>query len=95
MDIISIKAQLSKAFSIAPSELDKMPFWEFELYMKELEKLVKEENEQQQSEYEKSGAGEMMNNMRSGKMMKGMNNMKPQMPTMPKMPSMNINMPKM
>ena len=32
MDLISIKAQLSNSFHIQPSEIDKMPFWELELY---------------------------------------------------------------
>ena len=47
MDIISLKAQLGKAFHIQPSEIDRMPFWELELYVKELERLIKEENEAQ------------------------------------------------
>lgn len=89
-DIISVKAQLSKAFSIQPSEIDKMPFWEFEIYVQELEKLVKEENKQNEDQMNKSGAKDMMKMMKSGNMSKMSNNMIPKTPnmSMPKMPKM-------
>lgn len=60
MELISVKAQLCKAFSIQPSEIDKMAFWEFELFVKELERLTKEENERQKGELDKSGAKDAM-----------------------------------
>ena len=94
MDLISIKAQLCKAFSIQPSEIDKMAFWEFELFTKELERLVKEENEQQKSELDKSGAKDAMKMTKPGAMQKMMSNSMPKMPKIPdfKMPS-TIKMP--
>lgn len=82
LDIISVKAQLSKAFSIPPSEVDRMPFWEFELYVKELEKLVKEENSQSEDQMNKSGARDMMKTMKNGGPSKMMENMTPKMPSM-------------
>lgn len=80
MDIISIKAQLSKAFHIQPSEVDRMPFWEFELYMKELERLVKEENEENKKQMDKSGAKDAMKMTKPGYMQKMMKDSQPKMP---------------
>lgn len=52
-NLINIKASLSKAFHIQPSEIDNMPMWEFELYVKKINELVEEENENQQKEMDK------------------------------------------
>jgi hypothetical protein len=52
-NLINIKANLSKAFHIQPSEIDNMPMWEYELYVKKINELVEEENENQQKEMEK------------------------------------------
>ena len=93
MDLISIKAQLCKAFSIQPSEIDKMAFWEFELFTKELERLVKDENEQQKSEMDKSGVKNAMKMTKPGAMQNMMKNSMPKMPDF-KMPS-TIKMPTM
>ena len=53
MNLIKLKASLSKAFHIPPSEIDAMPMWEFELYVKTLNELVEEENDKQQKEMDK------------------------------------------
>jgi hypothetical protein len=53
ISLINIKASLSKAFHIQPSEIDNMPMWEFELYIKQLNELVKEENDGQKKEMDK------------------------------------------
>ena len=50
MSLIRLKASLSKSFHIQPSEVDKMPMWEFELYVKQLNELVEEDNERNKSE---------------------------------------------
>lgn len=85
MDIISIKAQIQKAFHTDPTYLERLPFWEFELYMKEIERLVKEENRQQEDEYNRSGAKDAMKMAKNpGRMMASASN------AMPKMPSMNM-----
>ena len=90
-DLISIKAQLSKAFSIQPSEIDKMAFWEFELFVKEMERLTKEEQDQQKKEFDTSGAQDAMKMAKPGYMQKMMQN---QANMMPKVPNMNMQMPK-
>lgn len=91
MDLISIKAQLCKAFGMQPSEVDKMAFWEFELFVKEMERLTKEEQEQQKKELDKSGAKDAMKMAKPGYMQKMMQN---QANMMPKMPNTNLQMPK-
>lgn len=67
-----------------------MPFWEFELFIKELENLVKEESKQNEEQMDKSGAKDMMKMVRSGNMSKMTHNATPKMPSMsmPKMPKM-------
>lgn len=52
VNYIHVKAVLSKEFHIQPSEIDKMPAWEYELFMKELNTIVKEENDKNKSENE-------------------------------------------
>jgi len=97
MEIISVKAQLSKAFSIQPSEVDKMPFWEFELYMKELERLVKEENKQQEDEMHRRGADKAMKMANPNNMSKMMgsttDSVMSKMPNMSKMSMGSMKMP--
>lgn len=88
VDFISLKAQLSKAFHIQPSEIDRMPYWEFELYIKELERLTKEEKDQQEEEMKKSGAKDAMKMAKPGYMQKMMQSSQPKMPKIP-----NMNMP--
>lgn len=61
MSLVKIKANLSKSFHIAPSEVDSMPMWEFELYIKTLNELVEEENEGNQKEMDKYHVKDYMN----------------------------------
>ena len=61
MNLIKLKASLSKAFHIQPSEIDAMPMWEFELYIKTLNELVEEENDKQQKEMDKYHVKDYMN----------------------------------
>lgn len=70
-----------------------MPFWEFELYLKELERLTKEENDRQKAEYDRSGAKDAMKMTKPGAMDKMMSNTMSKMPQMPNMNS-KINLPK-
>ena len=53
INLIQIKSSLAKNFHIQPSEIDRMPMWEYELFIEELNKQVKEENNQQQAEMDK------------------------------------------
>lgn len=84
IDLIKIKASLSKQFHIQPSEIDKMNFWEYEYYVTMINDMVKEENKDQQSQMSKYGVDKYTNP----------NNIKkytnPKMPSTPKMPSVNL-----
>lgn len=91
-DIINIKAQLGKAFHIQPSEVDKMPFWELEYYIKELEKMVAEENEENQNEVNKAGIGKLGQMADPKNMSKMMSAATPKLPDI-KMPSISMKMP--
>lgn len=79
-----MKAALAKTFHIQPSEVDKMPMWEYELFIMKLNELVQEENDKQKKEMDKHHVNEYMDMTSPKNMKKMMNN--PQM-TMPKMPS--------
>ena len=81
INYIKVKSILAKEFHIQPSEIDKMPAWEYELFMQEINALIKEENERNQKEMDKSG----YNKMNDPNYMKKMANS--QMPKMPKMNS--------
>ena len=82
MSLIKTKAILSKNFHIQPSEIDMMPMWEYELYVKQLNDLVEEENEKHK-DIEKSGE------VNKYKKMMNSRNIQPSMPKTP-----NFNMPK-
>ena len=84
MNFISTKAILAKEFHLSPSEFDNMPAWEYELFMKEINRAVKEENERNKQEMDKAGindAKKYSNPSYINKMQKGM---------IPKMPSISI-----
>ena len=57
---------LSKQFSIAPSEVDKMAYWEYEYFMKEINDLVKEENETQKKQYAETEEKYNIKNLQRG-----------------------------
>lgn len=92
MNFVKVKSILAKEFHIQPSEIDKMPAWEYELFIKELNNIVKEENDKNQAEMDKAG-------LNDAKKMSNPNYIsKMQQSAMPKMPSFNvpsINMPKL
>jgi hypothetical protein len=92
MNFIRTKAVLAKEFHIQPSEIDNMPAWEYELFVKEINNIVKEENDKNKQEMDKAGindAKKMSNPSYISKMQK---DAMPKMPnmTMPKMPSIKI-----
>jgi hypothetical protein len=65
--------------------LDSLPFWEYELWLEELNQVVKEANEDQKAVMTKSQQEQKMG-MPGAKQLPKM--------TMPKMPNINVNMPK-
>jgi hypothetical protein len=81
INLIQIKAALAKNFHIQPSEIDKMPMWEYELFIEELNKQVKEENNQQQAEMDKYHINDYMKAANPKNMQKAMT-----APKTPKMP---------
>ena len=79
-NLVANKAALAKAFHIQPSELEKMPYWEYELFIQKLNDMIKEENDKNKDEEEKYSKYKNFNP----------NSYKPQMPSgfsTPKMPS--------
>lgn len=78
VNLIRLKAQLAKEFHIQPSEIDRMQVWEYELFIKLLNDLVKEANEEQEAEHGKYSADQYM---------KSAQRMMPKIPNMPSMPS--------
>ena len=79
LQFIRNKVALSKNFYIAPSEIDRMYYWEYEYFMEEVNRTIKEENERNQKQNEQYNAGTMMRNAKS---------YVPKMPNALKMPSM-------
>lgn len=51
--LIQVKVSLAKQFHIQPSEIDKMPVWEYEMFMRILNEEIRAENEKQEKEYGK------------------------------------------
>ena len=83
LNLIKNKVSLSKNFYIAPSEIDRMYYWEYEYLLEEVNNNIKTENEKNEKEYSKYG------NMSPNSMMKNAQSQMPRMPSMniPKMPS--------
>jgi hypothetical protein len=85
-NLVANKVNICKNFYIQPSELERMPYWEYEMTVKECEKIAEEEKKRQEEENKQYGgsfnpksyqhqASRMMNNY-------------PKMPSMPSMPKM-------
>ena len=77
---IRLRASLTKQFHIPPQSFDKMPYWEYEIYLKRLSDLVKEENDSQKKEMDKYHISDYAKMSNPSNMRKMMN---------PKMPSMS------
>lgn len=87
-NLIKNKASLLKNFHLPPSELDKMPMWEYELMMKELNGMIEEENKMQEDQMRESG----MDPRNPGRSIRGFT--KPMKSFQEsKMPSFNMSMP--
>ena len=82
INLIKNKVALSKNFNIAPSEIDRMYYWEYEYFLDEVNNNIKAENERQEKENEKYG------NMNPNSMMRNASKY------MPKTGNMNTNFPK-
>ena len=95
LNYIKVKALLAKEFHIQPSEIDLMPAWEYELFMKEINAAVKEENKRNETETNNpiyKDAQKMANYKNIEKMQKQST---PKMPSMPKISNIgNFKIPK-
>jgi hypothetical protein len=80
--LADLKAAFAKNFHIQPSEVDRMVFWEYEMFVESLNALVKEDNERQEDEMKKYNINGTMKSIKNGSFTKGMNTSKfaPQMP---------------
>ena len=87
INYIKVKSILAKEFHIQPSEIDKMPAWEYELFMREINQAVKEENERNKAEMDKAGYDKAQK-MSDPKYAQRMANN--QIPKMPNMGSMKM-----
>jgi len=58
-NFIYIKAILAKEFHIQPSELERMPAWEYEMFMQEINKAIKEDNKRNKEEEDKYNVNDM------------------------------------
>lgn len=68
LNLMRNKVNLSKNFYIAPSELDRMYYWEYEYLLEEVNNNIKEENDRQEKESSKYGdmnPKSIMKNMKS------------------------------
>lgn len=90
VNLIKTKAILAKEFHIQPSELDNMPAWEYELFVKEINAIVKEENERNKQEMEKAGVKDAQKMANPNTLKKMQQNATPKMPSL-NMPNININ----
>jgi hypothetical protein len=80
--LVDLKAAFAKNFHIQPSEVDRMVFWEYEMFVESLNALVKEDNERQEDEMKKYNVNGTMKSIKNGSFTKGMNTSKfaPRMP---------------
>ena len=81
------KVHIARNFHIAPSEIEQLPYWEYEYMQKEMTDTIKKEQEEQ--EKQEKGMGGISN------MQRQMRNSMPRVPKMPSVPSIgSSSMPK-
>lgn len=90
MNLIVNKVQLAKNFHIQPSEIDNMYMWEYEIFLKELNSIVKKENKEQQEERDKYKVGDYRKLANPNSAMKMANQSGMKMPSMPSAPSIRM-----
>lgn len=67
-----------------------MPFWEYEMYMEELNKLIKEENDKHESEMKKAGVRDALKHSNPRAIQSSIAKAQPKMPDTIKMPSLGM-----
>ena len=93
VNLIKNKIIISKEYHIQPSEIDRLQFYEYEIYLEQLNLIAEqqaEENKKQQEQFDdmksSMNPSKMMNNMSSNYKMPSVNT--------PSISSGNISMPK-
>lgn len=85
--MIKNKVALAKNFNIAPSEIDRLYYWEYEYMLDEVNNNIKAENERNEKEQEKYGNMNPRSMMRDAKKYAPSSGSGFNLPHMPKMPS--------
>lgn len=90
--MVQSKALLCKNFNIQPSEIERMPHWEWEYYLEECEKIAEEEKKKQEEQEKGHSMGNyqtqarrVMNGYGNGYNMSKLPSI-PSVPPIPKMP---------
>ena len=84
-NLVQNKARLAYSCRTQPSEVDRMPYWEYEEYMKAMQNIIEEENKRQE-EAEKGKSSSRYNpNTYQHQARKSV----PRMPSAPRMPNFN------
>lgn len=84
-NLVVNKVNICKNFYIQPSELERMPYWEYEMTLKECERIADEEKKRQEEENKAYGNSSSPRNYQNqvNRMMSHSNI--PKMPSMPRM----------
>lgn len=85
--MVKNKLFICKEWNIQPSEIDRLPYYDYEFICEQIN-IIQKEQEKQQKEQEKEYAS-MQKNMNPSSMMSSLKNNLPNMANM-KMPSMNF-----
>ena len=75
-----------KDWHVPISELERLPYWQYEYLLKEINKINKEEEERQKEENEKYSSENISKDINSYKRKFGLSNSSFKMPSMPSMP---------
>lgn len=79
--LVELKATLAKNFHIQPSEIDSLPFWEYEIFIKFINNQVQEENDRQKAEMAKYDVEGTMKAANPKNMQRNMSSMQPKIPS--------------
>lgn len=87
-NLVRSKVIVCKNFNIQPSELMRMPYWEFELTLKECEKIAEEEKKRQDEDQQGGYKPPNMNQYQrqTNQLMHNYQTHLPSVPSVPKMP---------
>lgn len=83
LELIKLKAAIAKQFNIQPSEIDRMPYWEYSYFVQYINDMVKEENKQQEKQMHSSdivGIRKQVGNISKMKQ-----------PSYPRLPNISVN----